>query len=114
MAKSKDKRAGGDGESAIRLAEHPRAQHHIRLAKGWGGIIGFALTAWLSWKAGVPSFEVGVRALAGGVAGHLIGWACAVQVWRHIAVAEYRAAVDALRRRYEPPEEEAPETAGAA
>ena len=44
----------------------------------------------------MPAFEVGLRGLAAGVLGYLVAWAVAVQVWRHLAVAEVRE----VHRRY--------------
>lgn len=81
----------------MKLSEHPRATRHIRLAKGWGGLAGFLLVAFLSWRAHVPWFELGLRALIGGIAAHLVAWAAAVHIWRHLAVAEVRAAHARLR-----------------
>jgi uncharacterized membrane protein YccC len=80
------------GKKMLKLSEHPRAARHIRAAKGWGGLLGFAIVAMLSWQAGVPPFEVGMRALLAGVAGYVVAWAGAVHAWRHLAVAEIRAA----------------------
>lgn len=79
-------------KKVLKLSEHPRAGRQIRAAKGWGGLLGFALVALLSWNAGVPPFDVGVRALLGGVAGYVVAWTGAVHAWRHLAVAEIRAA----------------------
>jgi uncharacterized membrane protein YccC len=79
-------------DKMLKLSEHPRAARQIRAAKGWGGLLGFALVALLSWHAGIPPFEVGVRALLGGVVGYVVAWAGAVHAWRHLAVAEIRAA----------------------
>jgi hypothetical protein len=80
------------GKKVLKLSEHPRAARHIRAAKGWGGLLGFAIVGMLSWQAGVPPFEVGVRALLAGVAGYVVAWTGAVHAWRHLAVAEIRAA----------------------
>ena len=66
----------------------------MRRAKGWGGLAGFGLAAYLSYKAGVPTVDVGVRAVLAGLAGYMLAWACAVTVWRHLVLAELRAAVD--------------------
>jgi hypothetical protein len=96
-AKAKDKDANTakkakKGEAAppgqIRLADHPRARRQIATAKGWGGLVGFVLVGWLSHKAGVPAFQAGLRALAGGVGLYVLAWAGAVAVWREVAVAE--------------------------
>ena len=34
--------------------------------------------AYLSYKAGVPTFDVGLRALVAGIVGYMLAWACAV------------------------------------
>ena len=75
----------------VRLSEHPRARQQIRLAKSWAGLVGFALAGWAAWHGGATFFDAAVRALAWGVAAYVVVWACAVQVWRHLAVAEVRA-----------------------
>jgi hypothetical protein len=98
--KSKDKKKGKKGEGdaeadGISLATHPRARSQVRRAKGWGGLAGFGIACYLSLKAGVPPPQAGMRALAAGVAGYLVAWACAVSVWRHLVLAEIRAAVEA-------------------
>ena len=36
----------------LRLSTHPRARRDIAVAKGWGGIAGFAIVALLSHRAG--------------------------------------------------------------
>jgi hypothetical protein len=112
-AKSKDKGKGkgkGKGEGAKKgkrgasgagertsVASHPRAAAQVRRAKGWGGIGGFVIAAYLGHKAHVPADQVGLRALAFGVAGYLVAWACAVTVWRHLVLAEMRALVESGR-----------------
>ena len=93
----------------LRLSAHPRAARHIRAAKGWGGLVGFAAVGLLSYQAGILPFEVGVRALLGGIVGYVVAWAIAVHVWRHLAVAEIRAAQGVLVERRRPPEEARPE-----
>jgi hypothetical protein len=93
----KDKKGKkGDGEQAAgaSVANHPRARAAVRRAKGWGGLMGFAIAAFLSFKAGVPAADAGLRALAAGIAGRFLAWACAVAVWRHLVVAELRAAYE--------------------
>ena len=72
------------------VARHPRAGRFVRRAKGWGGLVGFAVAAYLSAQAGVPTYEVGIRALVAGAAGYLLAWACSVTVWRHLVLAELR------------------------
>jgi hypothetical protein len=79
------------GEGTMTIASHPKASASVRRAKGWGGVGGFAIAAYLSSKAGVPPDEIGERALGVGVAGYLLAWGCSVSVWRHLVVAELRA-----------------------
>jgi hypothetical protein len=75
----------------ISVAGHPRAALRVRQAKGFGGLVGFAIAAVLSLNAGVPLDQVGLRAIASGVGGYLIAWACSVAVWRQLVLAELRA-----------------------
>lgn len=83
--------AGAASSGAVRLAAHPRALRHIRLARAWAGLIGFALAGVAAGAAELSAFDVGLRALAGGVAGCLAGWTIAVAVWRQLALAELNA-----------------------
>jgi hypothetical protein len=83
----------------VRLSQHPRARHQIRLAKGWAGVAGVAIAGYASWKGGAPFFDTVLRALMWGIAAYMVVWFCAVQVWRHLAVAEVRAAENRWRER---------------
>ena len=87
---------GGRGRPAagnqIRLADHPRARRHIEQGRAWAGLGGFAIAALASWHAGTPFLDTAVRALVAGIVCYLVVWALAVQVWRHLAVAEVKAA----------------------
>jgi hypothetical protein len=83
-----------EGGIAPSVANHPRASYQVRRAKGWGGIAGFAIAGYLSYKAGVPTFDVGLRALVAGMVGYMLAWMCAVAVWRHLVLAELRAALE--------------------
>jgi hypothetical protein len=86
---------GAAGASAgPSIASHPRAGYQVRRAKGWGGIAGFAIAAYVSHKAGVPTFELGLRSLLAGIVGYMLAWAGAVTVWHHLVLAELRAAVE--------------------
>ena len=100
MSKSKTK-AGKQAPKSdeIRLSQHPRAQYEIRRAKGWGGLIGCALAAYLEWKGGLPFFDIAMRALLWGVVAYVVVWFVAVQVWRQLAIAEIRAAEKAWQDR---------------
>jgi hypothetical protein len=87
-------KGGGDASDGPSIAAHPRASEQVRRAKGWGGIAGFGIAAYLSHKAGVPVVDLGLRAIIAGIAGYMLAWACAVTVWRHLMVAELRAAAE--------------------
>jgi hypothetical protein len=81
----------------VRLSAHPRAQRSIARAKSFGGLAGFLVGLYIASKAGLPAWDSGLRALVGGVTGYVLIWLAAVQLWRQIAMAEYRAA-DRMRR----------------
>ena len=81
----------------VRLSAHPRAQRSIARAKSLGGLAGFLVGLYIASKAGLPAWDSGLRALVGGVTGYVLIWLAAVQLWRQIAMAEYRAA-DKVRR----------------
>ena len=88
------KKGDGAASAGPSVANHPRARYQVRRAKGWGGIAGFAIAGYLSYKAGVPTFDVGLRALVAGIVGYMLAWMCAVTVWRHLVQAELRAALE--------------------
>jgi hypothetical protein len=94
--KGKGKKGKGkaDASAGPSVAAHPRASYQVRRAKGWGGLAGFAIAAYLSHKAGVPTVDLGLRAIIAGIAGYMVAWACAVTVWRHLVLAELRAAAE--------------------
>jgi hypothetical protein len=96
--KGKDKKAAEQSPGSS-IATHPRARNSVRQAKGWVGLAGFAIAAVLSLQASVPLFQVGERALAAGVVGYMLAWWCSVLIWRHLIVAEQRAAIEELERR---------------
>ena len=81
--------ASGEG---VRIADHPRAVANVRLWRAIGGFAGLALAAYAANSAGLPAFDVGLRALVGGLIGSLIAWTVSVIVWRQLVVAEIRAA----------------------
>src|SRR5437868_7608519 len=92
--KGKGKKGEGDPSSGPSIAAHPRAAYQVRRAKGWAGLTGFVIAAYLSHKAGVPTVDLGLRAIVSGLAGYMLAWACAVTVWCHLVFAELRAAAD--------------------
>ncbi len=92
--KKKGKKGEADASGGPSIAAHPRASYQVRRAKGWGGLAGFAIAAYLSYKAGVPTADLGLRAIIAGMVGYMLAWACSVTVWRHLVLAELRAAVE--------------------
>ena len=90
----KDKKDKKGAAGGLSVAGHPRASRQVRRAKGWGGLAGFALAAFVSWHAGVSVFDLGVRALLAGVAGYLVGFGCSVAAWRAILTAELHARIE--------------------
>jgi hypothetical protein len=101
---SKGKKNAATGQ--IRLAEHPKARHQIGLAKSWAGLGAFAFVAWSAYKGGAPFLDVASRALIWGIAAYVIVWALAVQVWRHLAIAEVRAVERRWREQRDAQEEQ--------
>jgi hypothetical protein len=113
MAKDKDKAKGkgkgkkaGKGkpevsETAIRVSAHPRAVDSIARIRAFGGLVGLLLVGLLSWRAGLPPVDAALRGLVGGVAAYMVCWALAVQVWRHLVMAEAAAAAEVVRKRHE-------------
>jgi hypothetical protein len=97
--RKKGAQRSADGEQTLSVAAHPRAGAQVRRAKGWGGIAGFALAAYLSQQAGVPPDQIALRALGAGVAGYILAWACSVMLWRHLVIAELRVRADSARAR---------------
>jgi hypothetical protein len=91
--KGKDAKASKQAQAdSVRLANHPRATREIRKWRALGGLAGLGLAAYAANKGGLPLFDVGLRALVGGIVGSLVGWTVAVIAWRQMVVAELRAA----------------------
>jgi hypothetical protein len=87
------------GAEDVKVSAHPHAQRQIRRWKAFGGLAGFFLMAWLSWRSGTDFVHLGLRALLGGVVTYVAVWAAAVYVWRQIAVAEVRQRARILAER---------------
>ena len=96
----KGRKAKGAADG-ISVASHPRAAAQVRRAKGFGGVTFFLITAYFSYKAQVPPDQVALRALIGGIGGYMLAWMCAVTVWRHLVLAELRAAIESGRAKME-------------
>jgi hypothetical protein len=88
--KKASKRAGADGAGdGPSVAAHPRAAMQVARAKGWGGLIGFALGGYLSLPTNTL-VDAGLRALVAGTVCYLAAWASAVFAWRHLVVLEIK------------------------
>jgi hypothetical protein len=106
-AKGRKQGAKGRGSAdKVQLQHHPRAQRQIGLAKSYAGLGALALAAYSAWHGGAAFLDVASRALMWGIAAYLLVWALAVQVWRHLAVAEVRAAERRWRESRQPDEEQ--------
>jgi hypothetical protein len=100
--KEKKKKKGGDAPAdgaVVSVAAHPRAKASIRRTRARTALVAFALVFLLSKSAGVTGQEAVMRAVAAGLVGNLIGWACALAVWRQIVVQEVRSIEHARRER---------------
>jgi hypothetical protein len=109
-ADPKKKKGGKSGPpqnaSQVRVAEHPRARRQIALAKSYAGLAAFGFVAYSSWHGGAGFVDVSARALLWGMTAYVMVWALAVLVWRHLAVAEVRAAERHWRERKQAEEEQ--------
>jgi hypothetical protein len=97
-AKAKGK--GKDKDKASKKGEasnNPRAAANVRRAKGWGGLTGFIVAAYLSHVAGAPFVVIGTRALIAGIACYIVGWAVAVTVYRHLMIGQAYGAIERMR-----------------
>ena len=92
MSKQKAKGKRKKAAKVIRVADHPRARRSIGLLKSYAGLGAFLFAGYTSWSAGAEFVDVAIRALLWGVAAYVLVWALAVQVWRHLVIAEVRAA----------------------
>ena len=99
MSKKKDKDAQPAAPAGVSLAAHPRARASIRRTRARTALVVFALVLFLSLNSGVPGQEAALRALAAGLVGNLVAWACALAVWRALVLAELRVARNARAER---------------
>jgi hypothetical protein len=90
--KQKAGKKGKKGTPGIAVANHPKASRQIAVVKSWAGLGAFLVAGYLAWKGGAVFVDVATRALLWGIATYVAVWAMAVQVWRHVAIAEVRAA----------------------
>ena len=91
---AEDPEAAAESEPAARgpsVAAHPRAARQVARAKGWAGLIGFALGGYLSLPTNTLA-AAGLRALVAGIVCYVVAWAGAVFVWRRLVMLEYAGA----------------------
>lgn len=93
--KSGKKSSGALPADRLTLARHPRARAQIRRLRAGSALGAMLLVIFLSMRSGVPAADAMLRGLLGGLAAYMVAWAVAVNVWRHLALAE----VEAARRR---------------
>jgi hypothetical protein len=85
--------------TGISVAGHPRAQGWIRRARARTALGAAVLVLILCLHGGLPAQLAVARALLAGMAGFLGAWALGVALWRHLVVAELRAAHRARAKR---------------
>jgi hypothetical protein len=115
---AKKKKDGGAPESApslvVSVSAHPRARASVRRTRARTGLVAFFIVGFLCLQAGVPGQETAMRALIAGLVGNLVGWACALGVWRALIMAELKVATEAYNGRVRARNEAAAEHAAAA
>lgn len=98
----KKKQKGGEPEEAgkvISVSAHPRARASIRRTRARTALAAFAIVLFICLSGSVPPQEAFLRALVAGLVGNLVGWACALAVWRSLIMAELKVATDAYHAR---------------
>jgi hypothetical protein len=97
--KKEGKAKGSVAAGGIAISQHPRARRQINLAKSYAGLAAFGIVGYAAWQDGFSFVDVATRSLMWGIAAYVVVWAMAVQVWRHLAVAEVKAAEREFRDR---------------
>jgi hypothetical protein len=113
MAKKKKQKGDEAPSGVVSVAAHPRARASVRRTRARTGLAAFFIVGLLCLKAGVPGQEAALRALVAGIVGNLVGWACALAVWRSLIMAELKVATDAHNGRVRAANEAAAERAAA-
>jgi hypothetical protein len=117
MSKKKSKKGAAEATegsaTVISVGAHPRARASIRRTRARTALAAFGIVLYLGLNAGVPGEEAAMRALVAGLVGNLVGWACALAVWRSLVMAELKVASDAHHARMNARAEAAAERAAA-
>jgi hypothetical protein len=88
-----------DAPQSISVAAHPRARASIRRTRARTALAAFALVLFLSLSSDVGGPEAVMRAIGAGLVGNLMGYACALFVWRQIVVQEVKVVAAKRRER---------------
>jgi len=86
---------GEGGESAISVAEHPKAARLVRRSREAAGLAGFLVGGWMSLSTHAFADAL-LRAVLAGAICQLVVWAAAVTLCRYLVAAELRSREDAL------------------
>lgn len=97
--KKKDKGSKADAANGISVAAHPRARASIRRTRARTALVTFGLVLYMSLSSDVSGPEAVMRAVAAGLVGNLVGWACALAIWRQIVVQEVRLVAEKRHER---------------
>jgi hypothetical protein len=111
--KQKKKKGGAAPEGTISVSAHPRARASIRRTRARTALAAFAIVLFICLSGSVPPQEAFLRALVAGLIGNLVGWACALAVWRSLIMAELKVATDAYQARMKARAEAAAEAVAA-
>jgi hypothetical protein len=116
VAKKKKQKGAEAPESGtvISVKAHPRARASVRRTRARTALAAFAIVLFVCLSGSVPPQEAFLRALIAGLIGNLVGWACALAVWRALVMAELKVATDAYNERVRVANEAAAEKAAAA
>jgi hypothetical protein len=97
----KDKKGAAAKGPHASITENSAARASITRAKAGAALAGFVVVAIFSYRAGVEPFEVGLRALAAGLAVWLIAWAVGIALWRRIIVQRIITEAERIREEHE-------------
>lgn len=111
--KKKNAETDEQAAKAVTVAAHPRARASIRRTRARTALAAFAIVLFMSLNSGVPAEEAAIRALVAGLVGNLVGWACALAVWRSLVMAELKVIAETRRERQRQLAEAAAERAAA-
>jgi hypothetical protein len=111
--KQKKKKGAAAPEGTISVSAHPRARASIRRTRARTALAAFGLVLFICLSGSVPPQEAFLRALVAGLVGNLVGWACALAVWRSLIMAELKVATDAYHARMKAAAEAAAERVAA-